>query len=304
MALAENRHGLPATARALECAFTQVVRDPKFRQSVADAFDEAASVSHPTPESIIALLRRRGRATASDRNAVWACLLDGIGRKDLDQAAWQTFCLGLLFPGLAASFRRLWPAARVARSIIEADDVWAELVTAALTALRAAAARPHRERLASRLVLDIFHEGHRMVTAALAIQDRQMPIEERSSPDADGVQAPPSHLLVDEELRMIHLLNQLARVGVLTHRQADILNRTRIRQQRLIDLAVAEGIGYEALRKRRDRAEAALLRHLQAVAARHGFGCRNPTGSPGRWASALARLCAEPTRVFPPRPVR
>ncbi len=297
MPLAENRDGLPATARALECAFTQVVRDLQFRQSLAHAFDEAAFRGDPTPESIILLLRRRGPASAPERNAVWACLLDGIRREDLDQAAWQTFCLGLLFPGLAASFRRLWPAAHVARSIIEADDVWSELITAALTALRAAAARPSRERLASRLVLDIFHEGHRMVTSALATHDKQMPVEECTSSDVDRVPARPSDLQVDQELQMIRLLNQLTRVGLLTHRQADILSRTRIRRQPLIDLAAAEGIGYEALRKRRDRAEAALLRHLRAAAARNGFSCRTPTGSPGRWASALACLCAEPTRV-------
>jgi hypothetical protein len=94
--------------------------------------------------------------------------------------------------------------------------------------------------------------AHRLLRRETALQDREASVGLRLEPPP----RPPAH----GDL----LLARAVAAGVLSRVDAELIAVTRVEEVPLRQLAGRWGVGYEALRKRRQRAEAALTRWLAA----------------------------------------
>jgi hypothetical protein len=88
--------------------------------------------------------------------------------------------------------------------------------------------------------------GHRLLRREAALQDREASVGLRLEPPA----RPPGH----SDL----VLAQAVHAGVVSRVDAELIAVTRVEKVPLRQFAACWGTGYEALRKRRYRAEAAL----------------------------------------------
>ena len=131
-----------------------------------------------------------------------------------------------------------------------AHDLEAEALVGLLQAVQSW--RLGEDRVATRLVWAAARGAHRLLRRERALGDRETSVGLGPEPPP----RPPAH----GDL----LLAQAVRAGVLSGVDAELIAATRLQEIPLRQLAGRWGAGYEALRKRRWRAEAALARWLTA----------------------------------------
>jgi hypothetical protein len=159
--------------------------------------------------------------------------------------AWLVGLAGVLLPGIG---RRVYPLCRAFPPL--AHDLEAEALAGLLQAVRGW--RLGEDRVATRLVWAAARGAHRLLRREAAVGDREASVGLRLEP--------PPRPAAHGDLLLAHAV----RTGVLSRVDAELVAATRIEEVPLRQLAGRWGVGYEALRKRRQRAEAALARWLTA----------------------------------------
>jgi hypothetical protein len=168
-----------------------------------------------------------------------------VGRAQTDGGVWLVGLAGVLLPGIG---RRVYPLCRAFPRL--APDLEAEALVALLQAVRAWPLG--QDRVATRLVWAAARGAHRLLRRERALGDRETSVGLGLEPPP----RPPAH----GDL----LLAQAVRAGVLSRADAELIAVTRLQEIPLRQLTGRWDTGYEALRKRRYRAEAALARWLAA----------------------------------------
>jgi hypothetical protein len=236
------------------------VLDRSFRLLVCEpeplALDGRA-VGHGLPARPIPLDQLRGLLLhpsvgfdARDAALTWL-----VQRAQGEGGAWLVGLAGVLLPGIG---RRVYPLCRAFPRL--AHDLEAEALAALLQAVQGW--RLGQDRVATRLVWAAARGAHRLLRRERALGDREASV--------GLLLEPPPRQVGHGDL----LLAQAVSAGVLSRTDAELVAATRVEEVPLRQLAARWGTGYEALRKRRYRAEAALARWLAA-------GQDVPTGPAG-----------------------
>jgi hypothetical protein len=210
---------------------------------------DGRAVGHGLPARSIPLRELRGLLLhpsvgfdARDAALTWL-----IRRAQAEGGAWLVGLAGVLLPGIG---RRVYPLCRAFPRL--AHDLEAEALAGLVQAVYGW--RLGQDRVASRLVWAAARGAYRLLRRETAIGDQEACV---------GLQLePPPRQPAHGDL----LLAQAVRAGVLARVDAELIAATRVEEIPLRDLAGRWGTGYEALRKRRYRAETALARWLAAEA--------------------------------------
>ena len=179
-----------------------------------------------------------------------------VGRAQAEGGAWLVGLAGVLLPGIG---RRVYPLCRAFPRL--AHDLEAEALAGLLQAVRAW--RCGQDRVATRLVWAAARAAHRLLGREAAVGEREVSV----GLDLEA----PARLASHGEL----VLDQAVAAGVVSRVDAELIAATRVEEVPLRLLAGRWGAGYEAFRKRRQRAEAALVGWLRAqgvVPTRGGEG--------------------------------
>jgi hypothetical protein len=166
-----------------------------------------------------------------------------IQRAQAEGEAWLVGLAGVLLPGIG---RRVYPLCRAVPRL--AYDLEAEALTGLVQAVHSW--RLGKDRVATRLVWAAARGAHRLLRRETVVGNREASVGLQLEPPA----RPPVH----GDL----LLAQAVRAGVLARADAELIAATRVEDIPLRHLAGHWGVGYEALRKRRYRAETVLARWL------------------------------------------
>lgn len=189
------------------------------------------------------------------------------------QSAYVVGLAGVLLPGLRSSAANLIKA-----SPNIAADLESEMLTGLVEAI--AAERLTSPRLASRLVWAAWRRGQALLHTELAHEirtpfreSRQVPIQLAGHPD----------------LVLAHAVES----DVITAFEAEIIGESRVGEVPLHDLAIAWGVAYNTLQKRRRRAEFALTEWI--ISGRVSAKCPKTTVigvevDPGRGANRKPRV--------------
>jgi hypothetical protein len=162
-----------------------------------------------------------------------------VARAQTEGGAWLVGLAGVLLPGVG---RRIYPLCRAYPRL--AHDLEAEALAGLLQAVKAWPCG--QDRVASRLVWAAARAAHRLLRRELAVAAHEACV---------GLELePPARPAVHGEL----VLEEAVACGVVSQADAELIAATRIEEVRLRELAGRWGVGYEAMRKRRYRAEAAL----------------------------------------------
>jgi hypothetical protein len=170
-----------------------------------------------------------------------------VSRAQIEGGAWLVGLAGVLLPAIG---RRVYPLCRAFPRL--AYDLEAEALAAFLQAVQAW--RLGQDRVATRLVWAAARGAHQLLRRETAVGDREASVGLQLEPPP----RPPAH----SDL----LLAQAVRAGVLSRVDAELIAATRVEEVPLRQLAGRWGTGYEALRKRRYRAETVLARWLASEA--------------------------------------
>jgi hypothetical protein len=167
-----------------------------------------------------------------------------VGRAQLEGRAWLVGLAGVLLPGIG---RRVYPLCRAFPWL--AHDLEAEALAGLLQAVRTW--RCGEDRVATRLVWAAARAAHRLAARERAVGEREVSV---------GLDLElPARLVTHGELA----LGRAVAAGILSRVDAELIAATRVEEVPLRLLAGRWGVGYEALRKRRQRAEAALVGWLR-----------------------------------------
>jgi hypothetical protein len=167
-----------------------------------------------------------------------------VGHAQTDGGAWLVGLAGVLLPGIG---RRVYPLCRAFPRL--AHDLEAEALAGLLQAVRGW--RLGEDRVATRLVWAATRAAYRLLRRERAVGEREVSV---------GLDLePPTRLATHGEL----VLGRAVAAGVLSRVDAELIAATRVEEVPLRLLAGQWGAGYEALRKRRQRAEAALVGWLR-----------------------------------------
>jgi hypothetical protein len=226
------------------------VLDRSFRLLVCEPAPlslDGQAVGHGLPARPIPLDALRGlllhpSVSFDTRDAALTWL---VGRAQAEGGAWLVGLAGVLLPGIG---RRVYPLCRAFPRL--AHDLEAEALVGLLQAVRAW--QLGQDRVATRLVWAAARGAHRLLRRERALGDRETSVGLGLEPPP----RPPAH----GDL----LLAQAVRVGVLSREDAELIAATRLQEIPLRQLTGRWGAGYEALRKRRWRAETRLAGWLTA----------------------------------------
>jgi hypothetical protein len=233
--------GEPRPLAVLDRSFRLLVCEP------APLSLDGRSVGHGLPARPIPLdaLRRLLLHPAVGFDARDAALTWLVSHAQTEGGAWLVGLAGVLLPGIG---RRVYPLCRAFPRL--AHDLEAEALAGLLQAVRGW--RLGQDRVATRLVWAAARGAHRLLRRETVVGDREASVGLQLEPPP----RPPAH----GDL----LLAQAVGAGVLSRVDAELIAVTRVEEVPLRQLAAGWGTGYEALRKRRQRAEAALARWLAA----------------------------------------
>jgi hypothetical protein len=162
-----------------------------------------------------------------------------VARAQTEAGSWMVGLAGVLLPGIG---RRVYPLCRAFPRL--AADLEAEALAGLIQAVRAW--RCGQDRVATRLVWAAARAAHRLLA-------REVRVGEREVSAGLGLE-PPAQVTGHAEL----VLEEAVDAGVLSRMEAELVAASRIEEVPLRELAGRWGVGYEALRKRRQRAEARL----------------------------------------------
>jgi DNA-directed RNA polymerase specialized sigma24 family protein len=216
---------------ALDPTLAAALREWQQREPVLAAF--------AGPQLLVRFLQRFD-ADLDAKDAALAALL----RCTQTDARAGRVILQALLPGL----KRL--AERLIRQPGTRDEVWSTLLSALWERMYSYPLLRRPQRIAANLLLDTRlairqerERGRRWAGHELALAD---------------VPPPPPSLPVTLE----RPLRRAVDAGAITVDEAELIARTRIDGTPLVELAAAIGVGYDALKKRRQRAERRLLLFL------------------------------------------
>jgi DNA-directed RNA polymerase specialized sigma24 family protein len=162
-----------------------------------------------------------------------------IAHAQSEGGRWMVGVAGVLLPGIG---RRVYPLCRAYPRL--AHDLEAEALAGLLQAVKEWPCG--RDRVATRLVWAAARAAHRMLRRELAVAEREVGVGlELEAPAGPAVHG---------EL----VLEEAVAAGVVSQRDAELIASSRIEEVPVRELAARWGVGYEALRKRRQRAEVAL----------------------------------------------
>lgn len=191
-------------------------------------------------EEVVAEIQRRGRPAESDR-----LLLALLRRAAVDNLAAQTV-LQALMPGL----KSLMSAYQLTG---EPEEVATAVIEAAFERIRRYPCERRPARVAANLLHDtrqtLWRDGCRERRLRLATE----PFSEEVAPSAACV--PPGRSSTDE---LVHIVAEAVRLGRVRPCGARLILLTRVLDVAIDDLAEEMGTKANTLRKRRQRAEAAL----------------------------------------------
>ncbi len=244
----EDRVGLDVVA-ALEREWDALVSKTLTRRLRLWSEREPVLAPFPTVQELLRSLRRlRGNHDAE--NAILAALL----RQARTDPLAARVVLHAVLPGL----KRL--AGRLLLEVGERDELWSLLLAHLWAAIRSYPLAQRPRRIAANLLLDAAH-------ATLADLGKERRLQAQP---ADVAPTPPAHgKRTEEEV----VLARAVRTGALTREEAMLILQTRIEGTPLASIAADVHVPYEALRKRRRRAERKLFLFLGHPDVR--FGDRN-----------------------------
>jgi len=232
--------GEPRPLAVLDRSFRLLVCEPA--PLALDGFAVDGLPDRPIPLDVLRSMLLHPSVGFDTRDTALTWL---VGRAQTEGGAWLVGLAGVLLPGIG---RRVYPLCRAFPRL--AADLEAEALVGLLQAVQAW--RLGEDRVATRLVWAAARGAHRLLRRETALAGREASVGLRLEPPP----RPPAH----GEL----LLAQAVRAGVLSRADAELIAATRLQEIPLRQLAGRWGTGYEALRKRRYRAEAALARWLVA----------------------------------------
>jgi len=189
--------------------------------------------------------------------AVDACWEQLVRRAQTSGGPWVLAVAGMLLPCLRAKH------ARLTGSFDRWRDAWeaAEIETAMLSGLYEHLTRidPGSGRLPARLCWAAYRAGRKVRDAETTWARTHDTLTESQAP-----QAPYGH----PDLILDHAVTG----GLLTPEQADLIGRTRLEETTLAEVAAELGVSYEAVKRRRARAERKLTVALaDGTLSRYGY---------------------------------
>ena len=221
------------------------------------------------PEDLLAFLH--GAAADESDGPLLALLVLAA-----DDRAAGRFVLQAILPALKAQARRL-----TTRSTSR-EELWELLLFHAWEAICTYPVTRRRSRVAANLVLQVLHDTSRELRrnsqiAARAAGRAPSFRRARGRSAKQTAPGPPPR----------RLLHAATTAGVIRRRDAALILRTRLRDIELRRLAQSAGVSYEALLKRRQRAEQALRRWppLQAHVRNRRLGVLTSSAAAGSRAS-------------------
>src|SRR6266540_5024338 len=245
-----------------------------------------SSVSGCRPASRSALLGRDPELPPVPAEAVDACWQQLVRRAQTTGGPWVLAVAGMLLPCLRAKH------ARLTRCFDPWRDAWeaAEIETAMLTGLYEHLLRVDATcgRLPARLCWAAYRAGRKVRDADAtwarthtAFTDSHIPAAPYGHPDL--------------------ILDHAVTGRLLTAAEAELIGRTRLEQTTLAEVAAELGASYEAVKRRRARAEHKLLTALgDGTLSRYGYWPHpTPTGGTGT-ARTPAPGPATPAAPVPP----
>lgn len=162
--------------------------------------------------------------------------------------------LGALQPGLRRLFHRharRWPS-------LEDAELWTQITVSFLEVASSYNIRRRPHRVAKNLLMDTLRRTLRWLQVHHG--PRRTSLRRRAEKRASI-----------EGMIAMRFAQALVRLGVVSGVDAAILLATRVAETSLPALARQRGASYETLRKRRQRAESTIRRHLQSLARRIAF---------------------------------
>jgi DNA-directed RNA polymerase specialized sigma24 family protein len=234
------RSGEGRPLRVLDRSFRLLVCDP------APLTLDGAAVGHGLPARPVSLEELRTLLlhpsmsfAARDAALTWL-----IARAQAEGGAWLVGLAGVLLPGIG---RRVYPLCRAYPRL--AHDLEAEALAGLLQAVKGWSCG--KDRVATRLVWAAARASHKLLRRELAVAEREAAVGlELDAPARPAIRG---ELVLDEAVA----------AGVVSQRDAELIAATRLEDVPVRELGERWGVGYEALRKRRQRAEASLADWLR-----------------------------------------
>lgn len=201
-----------------------------------------------SPQLLVRYLQRYD----ADLDAKDAALAALLRSSQTDPAAGRVVLQALL-PGLKSLARRL------IRDPHSRDEVWSTLMAAAWERIHGYPLVRRPQRIAANLLLDTRLSFRQERDRSRRHTDLQVELAE--------LPLPPARLL---PLGLERPLRRAVDAGAISADEAELIAQTRIDGDPLASLATAAGVGYDALRVRRRRAERRLLLFLGRPDVRFG----------------------------------
>ncbi|WP_233576205.1 hypothetical protein [Saccharopolyspora rhizosphaerae] len=223
-------------------------------------------------------LLRRG-CSQDTRDAVWAHL---VSASRAEGAVWTLGCVGVAAPALIRT-----SAALTSRFVGDTADIEAAVLAGFIAEL--AQIDCSRKQIMVRLRWAAYRAGHAAVREAL-----DTPLPSGTTPSS----APPPRPWGHPDI----VLARAVADEVITPDEAHLIGATRLERIPLTEVAERFGASYEAIKKKRQRAERKLVDYLRddsdaghddETTARTPSPAQSPSAGRRRCADGLSRTCGE-----------
>ncbi|WP_395107475.1 hypothetical protein [Actinomadura sp. SCN-SB] len=220
---------------------------------------DGAALGHGLPARVIPLDELRDvllhpSTSQAPRDAVWSLL---VNRARQRSSAWIVGCVGVALPGLRTALRRDLRRCVAWEEQPGTDRVAGELLTAFYDALLDIDI--NRPGIAARLLW----RSTKKVQRAYAPRVRVVPVEPQVL-----AELVPNREAADSHVDL--LMDAAVQQGVITRDEAELITATRLEKISPHTIAEQLGISYEALMKRRRRAEKRLVEAMRDGGLRGG----------------------------------
>jgi DNA-directed RNA polymerase specialized sigma24 family protein len=219
--------------------------------------------------SLLRFMRRPGSGAGKD----------GVLRALLARARHERLAARVVLQLITPGLKRL--AGEILTDARDRDELWSALLAVAWEQIRTYPVERRPRRVAANLLLDTLHR----TLAELARQTRRSIAEVAQSVEGAGWPCA-------DERDVDALLERAVAAAAITPREAEVILVTRIDGIRLSDVARQQGVSYNTMKLRRQRAERRLLAFLGYVPVPRGQQRRPSSG-----ARVARRASPAPSRV-------